>query len=108
MNFDDCDQYSVCVINKLENGIGGFIEVPTELFKVKGFLDLLSGEEKTTNNSFMEESTHIFLTEYIEGIKRKVHYIKDEQGNRYDITLVDDPMKFHRHLEIYLKFIGDK
>ena len=27
-------------------------------------------------------------------------------GNIYDILLIDDPMRMHKHLEIYLKYVG--
>lgn len=108
MDTSKCPEYSIYANTQVDNGIGGFIETQEELFKVKGFLDLLTGDEKTTNNAFMEESTHILLMDYRAGIKAKEHWLVDELGNRYDITLVDDPMNFHRHLEIYLKFVGDK
>lgn len=71
-------------------------------------MDLLSGDEKTSNNSFMEESTHILLTDYRNDINSKEHWLVDENSNRFEITLVDDPINLHKHLEIYLKFTGDK
>ena len=108
MDTSKCPEYSVMGVIQTDNEIGGFVETQEELFKVKGFLDLLTGNEKTTNNAFMEESTHILLMNYRTGIKAKENWLVDEIGNRYDIMLVDDPMNFHRHLEIYLKFVGDK
>lgn len=108
MDFSNCPEYSICSNIKTDNGIGGFVEVETELFKVKGYLDLLSGDERTTNNTFMEESTHVLIAEYRNDISSKKHWVIDNQGIRYDITLVDDPMNMHHHLEIYLKFNGDK
>lgn len=108
MDISKCPEYTIYGLSKSDNKIGGFIEIPGELFKVKGYLDLLTGNEQTTNNTFTEESTHILITNYRTGIKAKQHWLVDENNNRYDITLVDDPMNFHKHLEIYLKFIGDK
>lgn len=108
MDTSNAPEYCVWGITQVDNGIGGFIETPRELFKIKGYLDLLSGDERTNNNAFMEESTHILLTDYRADIKRKDYWLMDKNNIRYDITLVDDPMNFNNHLEIYLKFIGDK
>lgn len=98
--------FSVMGIIKKDNGIGGHIEKEDELFKIRGFLDLLTGEETNVNNSFIQESTHIFITDFREDIDTK-HWIVDNKNNKYDITLVDDPVSMHDHLEIYLKFIGE-
>lgn len=105
MDTSNCPEYSIMGITQVPNGIGGFIEGDGELFKIKGYLDLLTGDEKTTNNAFMEESTHIFLTDYRTDIKNE-NWIEDSTGKRYNITLVDDPVQLHDHLEIYLKFVG--
>lgn len=74
-----------------------------------GWLDLQSGESRyTTYNAKVQESTHIFLADYVEMDAR----IKAENsravidGHVYDITLIDDPMGMHRQLEIYLKYTG--
>lgn len=108
INTNNCPEYIVWGITKQDNGIGGFIETPQELFRIKGYLDLLIGDLKTTNNAFMQESTHVLIANYTTGIRTKDNWITDEDNNRYDITLVDDPLQLHRHLEIYLKFTGDK
>lgn len=108
MDTSKCPEYSICGKTQVDNGIGGFTETEGELFSIKGYLDLLTGDERTTNNAFMEDSTHIILTDYRADIKRKKHWLVDADSNRYDITLVDDPLQLHNHLEIYLKFVGDK
>lgn len=105
LDTSNCPEYSVMGIAQEDNGIGGYIETEGELFTVKGYLDLLTGDERTTYNAFMEESTHIFLTDYRNDIKKE-YWIKDSTGKRYDITLVDDPVQLHDHLELYLKFVG--
>ena len=102
--------FSIMGITKKENGIGGKIEKEEELFKIQGFLDLAQGfganGENSNLNSFLQESTHILITEYREDISNK-NWIIDSKGNRYNIVLVDDPVSMHHHLEIYLKFIGE-
>lgn len=107
MDTSNCPEYAVKGVTQVDNGIGGFVETSVELFKIKGYLDLLSGDEKTTNNAFIEESTHIFITDFRKDINKN-NWLEDINGNRYDITLVDDPVQLHHHLEIYLKFIGEK
>ncbi|ENJ9653547.1 head-tail adaptor protein [Clostridium botulinum] len=106
MDTSRAPSFSVMGITKKDNDIGGFIEVDGELFKIQGYIDLLTGDEISTNNSFIQESTHIFITDFREDINTK-YWIVDSKNNRYDITLVDDPVSMHDHLEIYLKFIGE-
>ncbi|EPY2274506.1 head-tail adaptor protein [Clostridium sporogenes] len=106
MDTSRASSFSVMGITKKDNGIGGFMEEEGELFKVLGFLDLLSGDEANTNNAFIQESSHILITDFREDINTK-YWIVDSKNNKYDITLVDDPVSMHDHLEIYLKFMGE-
>lgn len=105
MDTSRAPSFSVMGIVKKDNGIGGFIEKEDELFKMQGYLDLLTGDETNTNNAFIQESSHIIITNYRDDITTK-HWIIDSKNNRYNIVLVDDPVSMHNHLEIYLKFIG--
>lgn len=106
MDTSRAPSFSVMGITKKDNGIGGFIEKEGELFKIKGYLDLLTGEEGNANNAFIQESSHILITDFRKDINTK-HWIVDSKNNRYDIILVDDPVYMNDHLEIYLKFIGE-
>ncbi|WP_085829081.1 phage head completion protein [Clostridium massiliodielmoense] len=106
MDTSRAPSFSVMGIVKKDNGIGGFIEKEDELFKMQGYLDLLTGDETNTNNAFIQESSHIIITNYRDDITTK-HWIIDSKNNRYNIVLVDDPVSMHNHLEIYLKFIGE-
>ena len=74
-----------------------------------GWLDLqVGGTNFTTYNAKIQESTHIFIADYVELSNR----IKAENsravidGHVYDITLIDDPMNMHQHWEIFLKYTG--
>ena len=74
-----------------------------------GWLDLQAGGTNfTTYNAKIQESTHIFIADYVKLSSR----IKAENsravidGYVYDITLIDDPMNMHQHWEIYLKYTG--
>lgn len=106
MDTSRAPSFSVMGITKKDNGIGGHIETEGELFRIQGYLDLLTGEEGNINNAFIQESSHILIADYREDITTK-HWIVDSKNNRYDIVLVDDPVSMHDHLEIYLKFIGE-
>jgi len=107
MDTSRAPEYIVCKISQSDNGIGGFVETSQELFKIRGCLDLITGDERYTNNTPMEESTHILITDYRKDITTN-YLVIDEDNNKYEVTLVDDPVKLHHHLEIYLKFIGDR
>lgn len=110
MDTSKAPSFSVMKLIKKDNGIGGKVEKENEVFKIQGFLDLAQGfganGENSNLNSFLQESTHILITDYREAISNK-NWIIDSKGNRYNIVLVDDPLSIHHHLEIYLKFIGD-
>ena len=74
-----------------------------------GWIDTLSGDSHyRTYNAKVLESTDVFVCDYEPLDKR----IKAEnarlvnEGKVYDITLIDDPMKRHLQLEIYLKYTG--
>lgn len=107
-------------------GIGGNIAADFQIFSSKykneigereplwvsaatlfGWLDLTSGDAKYTNySSKLQESTHVFICDYvpITAFKENKRLIVD--GNTYDVLLVDDPMGMHQQLEIYLKYTG--
>lgn len=76
---------------------------------ILGFLDLLSGSsDYISYNSKTQESTHVFLCDYI-----KISFVPEQcrmiiNNNIYDVLLIDNPMELNQHLEIYLKFTGGK
>lgn len=73
-----------------------------------GWLDLISGDSKYDYKAKIEESTHVFLCDYIEGITDiDIEEAKAEvKGKEFDIKYIDDPMGMHEQLEIYLKLVG--
>lgn len=90
------------------NEIGEPIEDYTDSISLFGFLDLSSGDSHYTNfNTKVQESTHIFICDYknLKGYKADNSrlIVNDEI---YDVTLIDDPMGLHQHLEIYLQYKG--
>jgi head-tail adaptor len=93
-----------------KNEIGEAEKTWDTVQSIRGWLDLSSGDSKyTTYNAKMQESTHIFVSDYVQlnrKIKAENSRVIDEDGLTYDIMLVDDPMKLHKQLEIYLKYTG--
>lgn len=78
---------------------------------IKGWLDLASGDSRyNTYNAKIQESTHIFIADYVALHKD----IKAENarmvinGKVYDIMLIDNPMELQSgsQLEFYLKYTG--
>ena len=92
-----------------KNEIGENIKSWETIHKIKGWLDLSSGDSKyTTYNAKIQESTHIFLCDYFE-LDEKVKAENSRMvidDKRYDVMLIDDPMELNQHYEIYLKFTG--
>lgn len=74
-----------------------------------GWLDLSSGDSRyTTYNTKLQESTHIFIADYVplsEEIKAENSRLL-VNGKAYDILLIDNPMELNQQLELYLKYTG--
>ena len=93
-----------------KNEIGEMVRSWETADAITGFLDLSSGDSKYTSyNAKIQESTHVFVADWkrlAAGVRAENSRLVDEDGLLYDILLIDDPMKLHRQLEIYLKFTG--
>lgn len=92
-----------------KNAIGEVVQTWDEAFTVSGWLGLQNGDSKrSTFNAKIEESTHIFLTDY----HPEVYALADQdtrmimKGNVYDVLLIDNPDEMDVQLEIYLRKIG--
>ena len=88
------------------NHLGEKVTSWTDIRTLWGWLDLSGGDSKYTYDAKLQESTHIFITDYLP-IDRKPH---DKRlvvnGVTYEILLIDDPMELHQQLEIFLKLVG--
>jgi hypothetical protein len=101
-----------------KNEIGEKVPVWHDVMELHGWLDLQSGDSKyNTYNAKMQESTHIFICDYlpipatleVEGKKVKVRAENARLvtlSQRYDVMLIDNPMELNKQLEIYLKYTG--
>lgn len=100
---------TIQVSTATKNEIGEGVKAWADVQSLHGFLDLSSGETKyTTYNTKLQESSHLFICDYVELDQR----IKAENsrmmvnGQTYDIVMIDDPMGLHEHIEIYLRYTG--
>lgn len=102
---------TIQVYTSTKNEIGENVKDWINAQSIKGWLDLSSGDSRhTTFNAKIQESTHVFVADYVKLDSR----IKAENsrmiinGNRYEITLIDNPMEMGSgsQLEIYLKYTG--
>lgn len=93
------------------NAIGEKVLAWVDAQTIKGWLDLSSGNSGYTSfNAKIQESTHIFIADYVQLDSR----IDAESarvvinGRHYDIMLIDNPMEMGNgsQLEIYLKYTG--
>lgn len=93
-----------------KNAIGERIQVWEEVQSIQGWIDFMSGESKhATFNTKIQESTHIFIGDYVpidNRIKAENCRAIDNKGLIYDVMVLDDPMDLHQQWEIYLKFTG--
>lgn len=93
--------------NEIGENVKGWIDAQT----IKGWLDLQTGDSRhTTFNAKIQESTHVFVADYVQ-LDSRISAESSRMivnGNRYDIILIDNPMEMGSgsQLEIYLKFTG--
>ncbi len=91
------------------NAIKEQVQTWTDAKELTGFLDLMGGGTGyTAYNAKILESTHVFLCDYEElpqGVSAESARMVIA-GQAYDVTLIDDPMGLHEHLEIFLKYTG--
>lgn len=94
-----------------KNDIGEHVQTWTDAQTIKGWLDLSSGEARyTTYNAKIQESTHVFIADYV-SLDSRITAESSQMvinGKRYDILLIDNPMEMGTgsQLEFYLKFTG--
>ena len=100
---------SVQVGTHTKNEIGEMVSTWAEAQKVKGWLDLQSGDSKySTYHAKLQESTHIFVADYVK-LDQRVTAENSRMvinGKVYDILLIDNPMELCSQLEFYLRFTG--
>ena len=92
-----------------KNALGEAENVWTDFINILGWLGLQSGgSNRNTFNAKIEESTHVFLCDYHEGIYalRNQDTRMKIKGDIYDVLLIDNPDEMNEQLEIYLDKVG--
>lgn len=102
---------TIQICTSAKNDIGEDVKTWTDAQTIKGWLDLSSGEARyTTYNAKIQESTHVFISDYVSLDSRITAETSQMviNGKTYDILLIDNPMEMGTgsQLEIYLKFTG--
>ena len=90
-----------------ENSLGEQIEAWEDACNITGFLDLMSNQQNiSTHLASIIESSHVFICDYRK-IDVDVELCRGViDGKLYDLKYIDDPMNLHKHLEIFLDYIG--
>lgn len=88
------------------NEIGERIQAWSDVQWLTGWLDLQTGDSKYTHDAKLQESTHIFLCDYVPVDRKADDKRLVVNGAQYDVLLIDDPMELHQQLEIYLRHVG--
>lgn len=102
---------TIQVYTSTKNEIGENEKTWPDAQTIKGWLDLSSGSAQyTTFNAKIQESTHIFIADYV-ALDSRITAENSRMivnGKRYDILLIDNPMEMGggSQLEIYLKYTG--
>lgn len=90
-----------------KNEIGEAVQAWTTVQSITGWLDLSTGDsQRTAYNAKIQESTHVFIADYVALEIKPENSRAVINGGVYDVVLIDDPMGMHKQLEIYLKYTG--
>lgn len=92
-----------------KNEIGEMVLTWADAQRIRGWLDLQSGDSKySTYHAKIQESTHIFIADYVALNVTAENSRMIIGGKSYDILLIDNPMGMGKgsQLEFYLKFTG--
>lgn len=94
-----------------KNAIGEHVKAWADAITLTGFLDSVGGSAQyQTYNAKILESTDVFVCDYVlipdSVTAENTRMLID--GLPYDVTFIDDPMRLHKHLEIFLKYTGGR
>lgn len=90
----------ICDFNNLKSLLKGWVWNPFSL--VNGVIPTITQEETVEETS--EETEDEETQETVDLTSENARMLVN--GNVYQILLIDDPMGLHKHLEIYLKYVG--
>ena len=89
-----------------KNSFGEIVKSWQDVQVLKGFLDFTGGDGSYKSNfkGSVEETTHIFICDYVKLDVKPTHCRLLCDNKLYDVLTIDDPMNLHSHLEIMLKY----
>ena len=100
------------VSSTTKNEIGEQVEAWNTVQSIKGFIDMMSGDSDSSKyNTKLVDATDVFVADYVP-IDASINPENPDNvravvdGRVYDVKYIDDPMKLHKHLEIFLKYTG--
>jgi hypothetical protein len=76
---------------------------------LRGYFDLISGDSHfRVYNAKIQESSHVFICDYtiLNPKVRTENARMVIDGEAYDITLIDNPMRLKSQWEFFLKYTG--
>ena len=82
----------------------------SRVMEITGWLDVSGGNTAYTYNAKIEESSHLFIADYVklpEDVTAENSRLV-ANGKIFEITFIDDPMGMHRQIEIFLKHTGGR
>lgn len=89
-----------------KNAFGEKVDTWADITSITGFLDFTGGDGSYKSNfkGAVEETTHIFICDYV-NIDVKPTQCRMVIDNKiYDVLMIDNPMSLNHHLEIMLKY----
>ncbi|MCM3739233.1 phage head closure protein [Oceanobacillus luteolus] len=93
---------------EIDDGMGGKDYDWDNHLEIEGTLDQLSGDEVLASDKLGELSSHIFIIFEIVDVKRGDRFLVGDNKDIYNVTNVDNPNNMDRHLEIKLKYTGER
>ena len=88
------------------NDIGEKVHQWNPTHELWGWMDLMTGDSKYNNDAKLQESTHVFIMDYVAMDRNADDKRLICNGITYDVLLIDDPLELHHMIEIYLKRVG--
>ena len=89
-----------------KNAFGEKVDTWVDITSITGFLDFTGGDGSYKSNfkGSVEETTHLFICDYVELDVKPTQCRMIIDNKLYDVLMIDDPMNLHSHLEIMLKY----
>lgn len=91
---------AVTIQNELGEDLKSYELVQT----LNGFIDYSSGLYDYSNKTKAENTSHVFICDFVIPKWNDKEAIAEINGKRYDVLFTDNPMELNDHLEVFLKY----